>query len=379
MSVVGKRMEAVPMGTALVKEQNVVSQWELTWRKFRRHKLAMVSAVVILALYLVAATPQFFAYADPQASEADRALIPPQRLHIWDNGRINLHVYALEGKRDPKTFKKVYTPNPDEKVDVRLFAKGFEYKLFGVISTNRHLLGVTNGDARQALALFGTDLQGRDLWSRLMFATRISMTIGLASVFLSLMIGLVLGGISGYFGGWIDTLIQRLIEILRSIPTIPLWMGLAAALPQTWSIVRIYLAMTIIISLIGWTDLARVIRGRFLSLRHEDFVMAARVCGCTSRRIMFRHMMPTLISHIIAVTTLAVPAMIISETTLSFLGLGLRPPAISWGVLLQAAQNVQAIALTPWLLLPAALVILAVISFNFLGDGLRDSADPFRS
>ena len=193
----------------------------------------MISAIIILALYVVAAAPQFFAYADPQASEADRALISPQRLHIWDDGWFNLHVYALEGKRDPKTFKKVYTPNPDEKIDVRLFAKGFEYKLFGLISTNRHLIGVKDGDARQALALLGTDLQGRDLWSRLMFATRISMTIGLASVFLSLMIGLVLGGISGYFGGWIDTFIQRLIEILRSIPTIPLWMGLAAALPQT--------------------------------------------------------------------------------------------------------------------------------------------------
>lgn len=361
----------------VINPQKIVSQWELTWRKFRRHRLAMASAIIILGLYVIAAAPGFFAYADPNKSEAERALIPPQRLRFFHDGSFKLHVYALEGTRDPNTFQRVYAPNPDEVVPVRLFARGEEYKLFGLIPTDRHLFGVEDGEARQALALLGTDLQGRDLFSRLMFATQISMTIGLVSVILSLVIGLVLGGISGYFGGWVDLLVQRTIEIVRSIPTIPLWMGLAAALPQNWSIVRIYLAMTIIISLVGWTDLARVIRGRFLSLRHEDFVTAAQVCGCGTQRIMFRHMMPTLISHIIAVTTLAVPAMIISETTLSFLGLGLRPPAISWGVLLQAAQNVQAIALTPWLLLPAVLVIVAVIAFNFLGDGLRDCADPF--
>jgi peptide/nickel transport system permease protein len=362
---------------AVEKQQRIVGQWEMTWQRFRRHRLAMVSAVIIISLYVIAAVPEFFSYADPHEPEADRALIPPQRLRFFEDGRFHLHVFALEGTRDPSTFQKVYVPNPDESVSVRLFAKGYEYELFGFIPTSRHLFGVEDGDARQSLALLGTDLQGRDLWSRLMYATRISMTIGLISVLLSLLIGLVLGGVSGYFGGWVDMIVQRIIEIVRSIPTIPLWMGLAAAMPQDWSITRIYLAMTIIISLIGWTDLARVIRGRFLSLRHEDFVMAARVCGCGTRRIMFKHMMPTLVSHIIAVTTLAVPAMIISETTLSFLGLGLRPPAISWGVLLQAAQNVQAIAITPWLLLPAVLVIIAVIAFNFLGDGMRDAADPF--
>jgi peptide/nickel transport system permease protein len=215
------------------------------------------------------------------------------------------------------------------------------------------------------------------MWSRLIYGTQVSLTIGLISVILSLVLGIILGGLSGYFGGVADSIIQRIIEILISIPTIPLWMGLAAALPRDWSILKIYFAMTVIISLLGWTELARVVRSRFLSLRREEFVMAARVTGCGQLRIIFRHMLPSFLSHIIAATTLALPAMIISETSLSFLGLGLRPPAISWGVLLQQAQNIQAIASTPWLLIPAVPVIIAVLAFNFVGDGLRDAADPY--
>jgi peptide/nickel transport system permease protein len=239
-----------------------------------------------------------------------------------------------------------------------------------------HLISVEGAEAEETLFLMGTDVQGRDLWSRLMYATRTSLVIGLASVALSLILGVVLGGISGYYGGMIDTVIQRVIEILRSIPTIPLWMGLVAALPSTWSVNQVYFAITLIISLLGWTELARVVRGRFLSLREEDFVMAARLSGCSQMRIIFRHMVPSFLSHIIAATTLALPAMIISETSLSFLGLGLRPPAISWGVLLQDAQNIQALAISPWLLIPAVPVIIAVLAFNFMGDGLRDAADP---
>jgi peptide/nickel transport system permease protein len=215
------------------------------------------------------------------------------------------------------------------------------------------------------------------MWSRLMSATRISLTVGLVSVALSLVLGVLLGGISGFYGGPIDTVIQRVIEILRSVPTIPLWMGLTAAMPLDWSVVQVYFVITIIISLIGWTELARVVRGRFLSLREEDFVMAAELSGCSRARIIFVHMVPLFLSHIIAATTLALPAMIISETALSFLGLGLRPPAISWGVLLQQAQNVQTVAISPWLLMPAVPVILIILAFNFLGDGLRDAADPY--
>jgi peptide/nickel transport system permease protein len=247
-----------------------------------------------------------------------------------------------------------------------------------VIPTNRHLIGVEPGlDASQTIFLLGTDVQGRDLWSRLMFATRISLTIGLFGVTMSLILGVVLGGLSGFYGGITDTLIQRTIEILRSIPTIPLWMGLAAALPREWSILQVYFAITIIISLLGWTELARVVRGRFLAMREEDFVVSARLVGCTQRRTIFVHMVPSFMSHIIAASTLALPAMVISETALSFLGLGLRPPAISWGVLLQQAQNVQTVAISPWLMIPAVPVIVAVMAFNFLGDGLRDAADPY--
>ena len=261
---------------------------------------------------------------------------------------------------------------------MRLFARGYEYKFLGFITTDRHLLGVNSPlKAEETIYLLGTDVQGRDVWSRLMLATRISMLIGLVSVVISLVLGVVLGGISGFYGGWIDIIIQRVIEILRSIPTIPLWMGIAASVPRDWSIIKIYFAITIIISLIGWTTLAREVRGRFLSLRDEDFVTAAKLSGASTMRIIFRHMAPSFTSHIIASTTLALPAIIIAETSLSFLGLGLRPPAISWGVMLQAAQNVQTVALTPWLMVPAIPVIVAVLAFNFLGDGLRDASDPY--
>jgi peptide/nickel transport system permease protein len=238
-------------------------------------------------------------------------------------------------------------------------------------------LGVEGASPEETLFLLGTDEQGRDLWSRLMYATRTSLTIGLLGVTISLVLGVFLGGVSGFYGGGIDTVIQRVIEIVRSIPTIPLWMGLAAALPNNWSILQIYFAITLIISLIGWTELARVVRGRFLSLREEDFIMAAELAGSSRPRIILSHMVPSFMSHIIAATTLALPAMIISETSLSFLGLGLRPPAVSWGVLLQQAQNVQALAISPWLLLPAIPVIVVILAFNFAGDGLRDAADPY--
>jgi len=356
----------------------VASQWQLTWWRFRKHKAAVASACVIVVFYLVVVAADFLAYADPNASEAQRSLMPPQRVHWFDGGRFGPYVYAVKGARDPQSFKRVYREDPSEKIPIRFFAQGFEYRFLGVIPTTRHLIGVDGGrDANKTIFLLGTDVQGRDLWSRLMFATRISLTIGLVGVTMSLVLGVVLGGLSGFYGGIADTLIQRVIEILRSIPTIPLWMGLAAALPRDWSILQVYFAITIIISLLAWTELARVVRGRFLSLREEDFVVSARLVGCSQMRTIFVHMVPSFMSHIIAATTLALPAMIVSETALSFLGLGLRPPAMSWGVLLQQAQNVQTVALSPWLMLPAVPVIIAVMAFNFLGDGLRDAADPY--
>jgi peptide/nickel transport system permease protein len=365
--------------TVTVAEEriSVATQWQLMWWRFRKHRLAIASTVVVLLFYLVVVFAGFLAYADPLASEAQRSLLPPQPIRWFDGGRFAPHVYGLTGVRDPVTFKRVYTPDPSVKIPVRFFAPGFTYHLVGLIPANRHLLGVEGARAEETLFLLGTDEQGRDLWSRLMYGTRTSLSIGLLGVGLSLILGVFLGGISGLYGGLIDSVIQRTIEILRSIPTIPLWMGLAAALPNDWSINQVYLAITVILSLVGWTELARVVRGRFLSLRQEDFVMAAELCGCGQMRIIFTHLVPSFLSHIIAATTLAIPTMIISETSLSFLGLGLRPPAMSWGVLLQQAQSIQALAISPWLLIPSVPVIIIILAFNFMGDGLRDAADPY--
>ena len=369
-----------PSSVADAREQRifVASQWQLMWWRFRKHKVAVASGLVVIGFYLAVLGADFLAYADPNTSEAQRSLMPPQRVYWLDGGRFGPYVYAVKGARDPQSFKRVYRPDPGQKISIRFFAEGFEYRFLGLIPTARHLIGVDGGlDAGKTIFLLGTDVQGRDLWSRLMYGTRISLTIGLFGVTVSLVLGVVLGGLSGFYGGVADTVIQRTIEILRSIPTIPLWMGLAAALPRDWSVLQVYFAITIIISFLGWTELARVVRGRFLAMREEDFVVSARLVGCSQMRTIFVHMVPSFMSHIIAATTLALPAMIISETALSFLGLGLRPPAISWGVLLQQAQNVQTVAISPWLMIAAVPVIIAVMAFNFLGDGLRDAADPY--
>jgi peptide/nickel transport system permease protein len=352
------------------------SQWRLTWRRFRRHRLAVICGVIILLFYAVVAFAEFFATTDPNRPSAQLSLVPPQQVHFFDDGGWHPFVYKMDRARDAN-FNLVYTPNTSVKIPVTLFAKGFAWKLFGLIPMDRHLIGVEGADAGRTLFLLGTDVQGRDLWSRIVYATRVSLTVGLTGVLISLTLGVLLGGISGLYGGAVDEVIQRIIEVVRSVPTIPLWMGLAAAVPRDWSVTQVYFAITIIISLVSWTELARVVRGRFLALREEDFIVSAELDGCSRLRIIFRHMVPSFLSHIIAVTTLTLPVMVLSETSLSFLGLGLRPPAISWGVLLQAAQNVQAVAVTPWLLLPAIPVIVAVLAFNFLGDGLRDAADPY--
>jgi peptide/nickel transport system permease protein len=353
------------------------TQLQLTWWRFRRHKLAVVSLFVVALFYLVVIFADFLTVADPHATDARRSFIPPQGITLFDNGAFRPHVSGLRGVRDPRTFKLVYTPDPARKLPIAFFVHGYPYQLFGLIPTDRHLLGVEGAQGVEGMFLIGTDQLGRDLFSRLVVATRISLSIGLAGVALSLILGILLGGISGLYGGAVDTLIQRLIELIRSIPTIPLWMGLAAALPNTWSVAQVYFAITLIISLVSWTELARVTRGRFLALREEDFVIAAELAGAGQMRIILRHMLPSFASHIIAATSLALPVMIVSETSLSFLGLGLRPPAISWGILLQDAQNVQVLAGAPWLLSAAVPVILVILAFNFLGDGLRDAADPY--
>ncbi len=363
--------------TAVASRIMVATQWQLMWWRFRKHRMALFSALVLIFFYTIVIFADFFAYSDPLKDNAELLLLEPQPIHWFDEGEFAPYVHPVVGERDMKTFKKVYKPDPDQKVPLVFFAEGYEYELFGLFATNRHLIGVEDAAVEESLFLLGTDKLGRDLFSRLMIATRLSLTIGLAGVALSLFLGIMLGGLSGLYGGAVDNVIQRLIEIVRSVPTIPLWMALAAAVPSSWPIERVYFIIVLILGVIGWTTLARVVRGRFLSLRTEDFVTAAELAGAGQFRIIFRHMVPSFLSHIIAATTLALPSMIIAETALSFLGLGLRPPAISWGVLLKDAQNVQAVAISPWLLYPAVPVIIAVLAFNFLGDGLRDAADPY--
>ncbi len=359
---------------------SVASQRQLMWWRFKRHRIAVGALIVVSLFYLAALGGEFLATSDPRRGRSARAVVPPQPIHLFDDGALRLHVCAIEGRRDPYTMQKLYEADCSEKIAVRFFAQGFEYKFLGLIPTNKHLIGVSDPEAYRAeerIFLLGTDIQGRDLYSRIIYGTRTSLTVCLGGLTMSLILGITLGGISGFFGSVIDNIIQRLIEIIRSVPTIPLWMGLAAALPADWSIIQLYFAITVIISLFAWTGLARVVRGRFLAMREEDFVTAALVAGATWQGIIFRHMVPSFYSHIIASATLSISFMIICETALSFLGLGLRPPAISWGVLLQAAQNVQAIALTPWLMFPAVPVIVVILALNFMGDGLRDAADPY--
>jgi len=353
------------------------TQLQLTWWRFRRHRLAMVSLVVLILAYSVALMADFLATTDPHATDARTSYIAPQPIHWFDaDGSFRPYVYGLKGVRDIRTFKLIYTLDTSRKVYLQLLAHNYTWSFMGIRS-DLHLLGLKDARQGDGIYLLGTDQLGRDLWSRLMVATRVSLFIGLVGVSISLFLGVVLGGTSAIYGGWVDLLIQRMIEVVRSMPTIPLWLGLSAALPSSWSVTQIYFSITIIISMLSWTDLARVVRGKFLSLKEDDFVLAAELAGASQGRIIFRHMLPSFASHIIAAVTLALPAMIISETSLSFLGLGLRPPAISWGVLLQDTQNVQTLVLAPWLLSAAVPVILVILAFNFLGDGLRDAADPY--
>lgn len=358
---------------------SVARQHQLIWWRFRKHKLALVAAIIVVAFYFVAVFADFFAYSAPNAADGRRALVPPQSISWFDSNGFNPHVHPLELTRDPATLQVHYAQNQSKNIPVRLFATGYPYKLLGLIPTNIHLIGTHGGAAENSMFLLGTDDQGRDIFSRLIVASRTSLFIGLAGVALALFLGVLFGGLSGFYGGVVDLVIQRIIEVMRSIPTIPLWMGLGAALPKNWSVTKTYLAITIIISVIGWAEMARVVRGRILQVRGEDFITAAELVGARPRRIIFVHLIPLFISYIIAATTLALPQMIIAETSLSFLGLGLHSPAVSWGVMLQSAQNVQSIALSPWMLLPVVPVVLAILAFNFVGDGLRDAADPYQS
>jgi peptide/nickel transport system permease protein len=357
----------------------VATQWQLMWWKFRKHKMAMVSGVIILLLYTVALFAEFIGPYDPEQFFPKYKLAPPTRIHFRDaTGTFRRpFVYQIVRTKDPVTLRDIYNEDTETRYPLRFFVRGTAYEFWGQWETDWHLFGLDVPHAEQGVFLLGADRLGRDLFTRLCYGGRLSLSIGLVGVFMSLFIGILLGGISGYYGGAIDTVIQRVIEFLRTIPSIPLWMALSAAVPADWPIVRVYFGITVILSLIGWTGMARVVRGRFLALREEDFVMAAKLAGSGELRIILRHMVPSFFSHIIASLTLSIPDMILGETGLSFIGLGLRPPAISWGVLLQEAQNLRSLVLAWWVLLPGIAVIVSVLAFNYFGDGVRDAADPY--
>ncbi len=352
----------------------VASQWQLIRWKFMRHHLAFICLIVLIIFYLLAIFAEFFTPYAADSYDVDYVLAPPQRIHFWEGGQVQRpFVYGMTSELNPSTFRTTYKVDETQKYPLQFFVQGEPYKLWGLFESDRHLYGVEGSK----VFLFGADDRGRDVLSRVIYGSRISLSIGLVGIAISAIIGIIAGGVSGYFGGITDVIIQRVIEFIRSIPTLPLWMALSVALPPTWTVVQAYFGIVMILSLVGWTGLARVVRGKFLSLREEDFVMAAKLNGATESTIIFKHLLPLFSSHIIASLTLSVPGMILGETALSFIGLGLQPPAVSWGVLLKDSQQIRVLAEAPWLLIPGIFVILAILCFNFVGDGVRDAADPY--
>lgn len=361
----------------LEEEYYIASQWQLMWRKFRKHKLAMGSIFVLVILYLGGIFCEFIAPYYLETRRVECIYVPPQRVHFFDEKGFHIRpfVHGIKGKTDLETLRKTYSEDKRKKYPICFFVHGQNYKMWNLFETGIHLFGVKDDGV---IFLLGTDRMGRDMFSRIIYGARISLSIGLVGVFLSLVIGLILGGVSGYLGGTVDNILQRVIEILRSFPTIPLWLALSAAVPPRWSPLKVYFGIVVILSLVGWTRLARVVRGKLLALREEDFAVAAKIAGCKDMRIISRHLLPSFLSYIIVSMTLSIPWMILAETSLSFLGIGLRPPITSWGVLLKEAQNVRTVALNPWLMIPVFFVIITVLAFNFSGDGLRDAGDPYK-
>ena len=364
---------------ALTAEQEkyfLASQWKMMWWRLKRHRLAVASGIVLVIMYFSVLITEFLAPYELSSRNEDFLHAPPQGIHFFHEGEfVGPFVYGLDQTLNLETLQREYSANRDDVQPLRFFCSGDPYRFWGMVEADFHLVCPAEGGT---FFLLGTDRLGHDMWSRILYGARISLTVGLIGITLSFILGIVIGGLAGYFGGWVDNLVQRVIEILRSLPELPLWMALSAALPASWSPILVYFGITLILALVDWPGLARAVRSKLLALREEDFATAATLMGAKPSRVIGRHLLPNFMSHLIASATLSIPTMILAETALSFLGLGLRPPITSWGVLLIEAQNIEAVVLFPWLMTPMVPVIIVVLAFNFLGDGLRDAADPYK-